>query len=39
MVNFIKRRKLAQVIRDLQTYQQGKYNLEVVPDLKNMLSK
>lgn len=36
-INFIKRRKLAMLIRDIQTYQQTPYSLQSVPELQERL--
>ncbi|EFC43246.1 hypothetical protein NAEGRDRAFT_50007 [Naegleria gruberi] len=36
-INFIKRRKLAMLIRDIQTYQQTPYSLQNVPELQERL--
>lgn len=36
-INFIKCRKLAQLIRSLQTYQQTSYRLQIVPELREPL--
>ncbi|KAG2382126.1 hypothetical protein C9374_005918 [Naegleria lovaniensis] len=36
-INFIKRRKLALLIRDIQTYQQTPYSLQSVPELQERL--
>jgi len=36
-INFIKRRKLAMLIRDIQTYQQTPYSLQNVPELQEKL--
>lgn len=38
-INFIKRRKLAMLIRDIQTYQQTPYELQDVPELQQMFSE
>ena len=37
MINFVKRRKLALVIRDLQTYQQTSYPQQPIPQLNQLL--
>jgi len=37
-LNFIKRRKLAMLIRDIQTYQQTPYELQDVQELQDMFA-
>ena len=37
-LNFIKRRKLAMLIRDIQTYQQTPYELQDVQELQDMFT-
>jgi son of sevenless-like protein len=33
MVNYLKRRRIAAVIREIQQYQQTPYNLEPIPEI------
>ncbi|KAJ4454889.1 putative ras-specific guanine nucleotide-releasing factor 2 [Paratrimastix pyriformis] len=38
MVNFVKRRRVSAVIREIQQFQQGPYMLEVVPEIREFLT-